>query len=92
MGDTPKPPINVIAIVSLVLGVLSIPGTCFTGIPAVVCGHWALAQLRAEEGRQRGANLARFGLLFGYFGIAIAILFAASLALQLLAPDAATAP
>ena len=78
MVQSQKPPINVIAIVSLVLGILSVPGTCFTGVPAVVCGHWALAQLRAEGGRQRGANLARFGLLFGYFGITIAALFAVS--------------
>ena len=92
MGDTPKPPINVIAIVSLVLGILSIPGTCFTGVPAVICGHWALAQLRAEEGQQRGANLARFGLLFGYFGIAIAALFAISIALELARADTPTVP
>ncbi len=81
MGQPPKPPINVIAIIGLVLGILSIPGTCFTGVPAVICGHWALAQIRAEEGGQRGANLARFGLLFGYFGIAIAVLMAVGLAL-----------
>lgn len=92
MGQPPKPPINVIAIISLVLGILSIPGTCFTGIPAVICGHWALAQLRAEAGGQRGDNLARFGLLFGYFGIAIAFLFAASIALQMFAPNAPSAP
>lgn len=69
-------PVNVLAIITLVLGLLSIAGTCFTGVPAVICGHWALAQLRAEEGRQRGAALARFGLFFGYFGIVVAILFA----------------
>lgn len=75
MGETPHPHTNVIAIISLVLGILSVAGTCFTGIPAVVCGHWALAQLRAEAGKQTGENLARFGLLFGYFGITIGVLF-----------------
>ncbi len=87
MGQPPKPPINVIAIISLVLGILSIAGTCFTGIPAVICGHWALAQIRAEQGAQRGANIARFGLLFGYFGITVGILMAISLTMAYTQPS-----
>ena len=74
-------PVNVLAAISLGLGIASLAGTCFTGVPAVICGHWALAQIRAEAGGQRGEGYARAGLVLGYLGIVVGIAGVAALLL-----------
>lgn len=67
---------NTLSIVSLVLGILSTPlGCCtvgiLTAIPAVICGHMALGQLK-QDALQKGKGLAVAGLILGYLSIAIA--------------------
>jgi Domain of unknown function (DUF4190)/GYF domain 2 len=59
---------SVLAIASLILGVLSCCAALFTGIPAVICGHLALVR-KKRAGIESGKGIAIVGLVTGYFGI-----------------------
>lgn len=61
---------NGFAIASLVLGLLG----CGS-ILAVIFGHVALGQIRRANGAEGGRGLAIAGLILGYIGLAIAILY-----------------
>jgi len=62
-----KDPASGLATTSLVLGIASLLGfTCFAGIPAVICGHLALARQKREGYPTRGVAVA--GLVTGYVG------------------------
>ncbi len=61
------------AIVSLVLGIASLGGFCFTGVPAVICAHTALGEIRRSRGRLTGAAFARTGLVLGYLMCAASV-------------------
>lgn len=58
---------NVLAIVSLVTGVL------FISLVAIITGHIALSQINKTQ--EKGRGLAIAGLVLGYAGIALGILF-----------------
>ena len=76
IGIAPQPKTSVLAIWSLVLGILSL--TCFsilTAIPGVICGHQALSKIRRSSGEMTGQGMAIAGLVTGYLGIAWAIIF-----------------
>lgn len=62
------------SIASLVLGVASLGGLCFTGVPAVICGHTALSDIRRSHGRVLGRGFARAGLVLGYLMCAVSAL------------------
>ncbi len=65
-----------LAIASLILGILSL--VCcglLSGIPAVICGHMAVAQIKKSGGALGGNGLAVAGLVMGYIGIVVTILF-----------------
>jgi hypothetical protein len=69
------PPTSGLATASCILGILSLFGCLLlTGIPAVVCGHIARSQSRADPGRQGGAGIALAGLIMGYIGIVMPLL------------------
>jgi hypothetical protein len=53
---------------SLVLGILAIPLTILTGIPAVILGHIAVGQ------RRPGRGMAIAGLVLGWINIALFVL------------------
>ncbi|MFB7662544.1 DUF1707 and DUF4190 domain-containing protein [Kitasatospora sp. NPDC056138] len=78
----PKPRTNPLAVTSMVLGLLTIPTMGATGVPAVVTGHVARAQLRSRD--EPGDGMATVGLVLGWLSIAawalmiLAILIAAS--------------
>lgn len=60
------------AVWSLVLGILSL--LCLgplAGIPAVICGHEALSQIKNSGGDVTGDRLANGGLVMGYISIAL---------------------
>ena len=86
----PTPPVveqknNTLAIVSLVLGILSVIGClCVAGLPAVICGHMARKQI--AQGQGGGAGLAKVGLILGYIGIALTLV---AVLLALLVPGLA---
>lgn len=70
------PVTNGLAIASLVCGILSLVFFCFCGgiffgIPAVICGHLGLNQLKHPENQQHGHGMAKAGLICGYAGLAI---------------------
>jgi len=60
------------AIWSLILAVLSFTcGWLFTAIPAVICGHIALAKIRKSGGTVGGKGIATAGLILGYIALVI---------------------
>jgi hypothetical protein len=63
----PSRPANVLAIASLVSGVLWM--SWFGSLLAIVFGHMALRQIERSGGRQAGRGIAVAGLLLGYFGV-----------------------
>lgn len=63
-----------LAVWSLGLAILGI--ICcglFTGIPAVICGHKARADIRNSQGALGGDGMAVAGLILGYIGIVVTI-------------------
>ena len=70
----PQPKTSVLAIWSLVLGILSLACfTIFAAIPGVICGHKALSKIKRSSGALTGQGLAIAGLVTGYLGIAWAV-------------------
>lgn len=73
------PPTNGMAIASMVCGLVSLPMMlgCWlgivVGIPAVICGHVALSQMRRSV-IQQGRGLAITGLITGYLSIGLTLL------------------
>jgi hypothetical protein len=67
------PKINPMAIGSLVLSLLWLGGIGSAG--AVVLGHISKREIASSQGRQSGANLAIAGLVIGYFGLAIMVIY-----------------
>lgn len=75
----PLPRTNGLAIASLVCGILSLVTFCFCGglflgLPAVICGHMSLNQIKAGNGQQEGRGMAVAGLICGYIGLGIFLL------------------
>jgi tetratricopeptide (TPR) repeat protein len=65
------------AVASLVLGIASLGGICFTGIPAFLLGLWAYSEIRAARGPAilTGKWIALAGAaLGGFFGLSIFVL------------------
>src|SRR5436853_1994112 len=70
---TPKT--SVLAIWSLVLGILSfLCFSIFTAVPAVICGHKALSRIKSSSGALTGQGLAIGGLVTGYCNMALAVI------------------
>jgi hypothetical protein len=71
------PETSLLAIVSLVAGILGVIGSFFApllaSIVAIVCGHLARGRIRREPARLTGDGIALVGLILGYIGIAISI-------------------
>ncbi len=72
------PQTNILAILSLVLSLIWVAG--LGSIGAVVLGHIAKRQIAASNGRQTGAGLATAGLVIGYIGIGILLIYVIALA------------
>ena len=72
------PPTDGLSIAALVLGILATI-TCyfggFFGIPAVICGHLSLKKIKHSPTPLGGKGMAIAGLITGYIGIALSILF-----------------
>jgi hypothetical protein len=79
--STAPPPTDAKAIISLILGIVSIAFclNIFSGIPAVILGHISLSSIRKSTGRLKGSGLATAGLVLGYIGIAFGLLYIAFL-------------
>ena len=70
----PIAPTSGLAIASLVLGIAGFLTTGITAIPAVVCGHLSLSQIKKAPGSISGSGLALAGLITGYIGIAFMLI------------------
>lgn len=80
-----------LAIASLTCGILSIVLLgIFTAIPAVICGHMALGQLKREVERynQSSKGMAIAGLITGYITIALTVLIVVIVIIAILAAAA----
>nr|WP_035872247.1 DUF1707 and DUF4190 domain-containing protein [Kitasatospora cheerisanensis] len=64
----PPPPRNGLATASAILGGLCLFTGGLTGLPAVITGHMARAQIRRT--REAGDSLAVTGLVLGWFSVA----------------------
>lgn len=61
-----------LAIASLVFGIIG--GSLSTlSIPAIICGHIALVKIKKDSRAYGGRGMAIAGLIFGYFGLVLAI-------------------
>jgi len=78
-GNPPQPKTSGLAILSLVLGILSVAlgivciGFIFT-IPAIICGHIALSKIERSGGALEGRGLAIAGFVTGYASLALILL------------------
>lgn len=71
-----RAPVDVLAILSLVFGILSIFACgAILGIPAVICGHIGRKRARAEVLPSSNGGLCLAGLITGYIGLAFTLLF-----------------
>ncbi|MGW0830807.1 DUF1707 and DUF4190 domain-containing protein [Streptomyces prunicolor] len=61
------PPTNGKAVGSLVCGLLIVPTLGLTGIPAVILGHTARAEIQRTD--ENGDGLALTGLIFGWLAV-----------------------
>jgi len=71
---TQEPETSGWAIASLVLGMMSFACFCFTGVPAIVCGHSARKEIRRAKGQVTGSGLATAGLILGYLMCSVSLL------------------
>ena len=70
-------PTSKLAVAALVLGILALwPLGILSAIPAVICGHMALRQIKGSNGTVSGSGYARFGLVVGYLELVILIVAA----------------
>lgn len=72
------PETSVLAVVSLVAGILGLIGAFFApllaSIVAVICGHIARSRIRQNPAQLSGDGLALVGLILGYAGIALSVI------------------
>ncbi len=72
------PPSSSLAIISLILGILSVLFCLgpLTGIPALICGIIAMKRAKSEPARYAGRGLAKAGVVLGAVGIVMVLLAA----------------
>lgn len=90
-STTVQKPYSGLAIASITCGVLSLVMLgILTAIPAVICGHMSLGQLKREPEtyNKSSKGMAIAGLITGYIIIAITILVAVIIIIAILAAAA----
>jgi hypothetical protein len=56
------------ALASLLLGLFSFCGACFTGVPAIILGFMSMGDIRRSNGRLTGSGMALTGIITGLIG------------------------
>jgi competence protein ComGC len=80
LPTTPSSRTSPLAIWSLVLGILGVVlliiciGPLFA-IPAIICGHLAYSRIKRSGGALQGGGMALAGLITGYVGIVLALVW-----------------
>lgn len=71
----PAPQTDDKAVISLVLGILSLVSfSIFAGIPAIIVGKMSRDNIRASSGRLTGEGMATAGIVMGWISVGLAIL------------------
>lgn len=65
------PPLDTIALLALIFGVLGILCIQLFSLPAVICGHIGLKRANETPGNSTNKGFAIAGLITGYLGLAI---------------------
>ena len=76
----PPKPTSQLAIASLICGVGSFM-CCITFIPAIICGHMALNEIKRSEGRLDGKVPALIGTILGYVGLGVLVVYVVIIAI-----------
>ena len=64
------------AVISLVLGILSLVGmSILAGIPAIIVGKMSRDNVRASSGQLGGEGMATAGIIMGWISVGLACLF-----------------
>jgi hypothetical protein len=78
-----NPPTDGMAVASLVLGIVSIPGICCygivglaAGITAIILGRMSIRKIRASGGLLGGNGLAQAGWICGAVGAVLGLIYA----------------
>ncbi len=74
-GRSPAGATSGMALAGMILGLVSLVGTLFTGIPAVILGALGLRAVSRSEGKLRGKGFAITGLVGGGVGILLFLPF-----------------
>jgi Domain of unknown function (DUF4190) len=72
-ADGQERPLNSLAVLSLACGIAQLVLPFICTIPAILFGHVARRQIR--ESGARGRGIATAGLLLGWLGLALIVLF-----------------
>lgn len=65
-----------LAVVSLIFSIVAFFGLFFIGsLIGVICGHMARSAIRQSDGKIEGDGMALGGLILGYIGLGLALLF-----------------
>jgi Domain of unknown function (DUF4190) len=72
-----RPKKKALAIASLVCAILGGYASTLT-IPAIICGHLALSNIKKDPEQYSGRGLAIAGLVIGYFGLILALVLGAT--------------
>jgi hypothetical protein len=76
MPQTAVPQTEDKAVISLVLGILSLVGlSVLGGIPAIILGKMSRNNIRASSGRLGGEGMATAGIIMGWVSVGLAVLF-----------------
>jgi Domain of unknown function (DUF4190) len=76
MPQTAVPQTEDKAVISLVLGILSLVGlSVLGGIPAIILGKMSRNNIRASSGRLTGEGMATAGIVLGWISVGLAVLF-----------------
>lgn len=89
----PAPQTDDKAVISLVLGVLSLVSfSILTGIPAIILGKTARENIRASSGRLTGESMATAGIVMGWVSVGLAAVIALFVAVMVIFAIAAHRP
>lgn len=71
MLNSSEEELSALPIWTFTLGVFALLTLGLTAVPAIICGHMALAETRNTHPRSLGRSVALVGLIIGYGGTAL---------------------
>ena len=74
-SQTGPPPLDSVALCSMIFGILGILCIQIFSIPAVICGHMGLKRATLNPGNSSNRGFAIAGIITGYIGLLFLLLF-----------------